>query len=176
MPDPAEQEYVEFVSPRLPALRRIAYNLCGDTHQADDLVQETIIKLYSRWPLHDVANLDGYLHTMLVRTFIDERRRGWWRVRLFGGQADDQPTLGASGAEDRAALRAVLAKVPPRQRAVLVLRFLCDLPVTEVATILGCSAGTVKSQTAHGLTAMRRMLGDDAPRLEQRLATSEGAS
>jgi RNA polymerase sigma-70 factor (sigma-E family) len=170
MPGPPEQEYIDFVSARLPALRRVAYNLCGDGHQADDLVQEAVTKLYVRWPLHGIDNLDGYVRAILVRTFIDEKRRGWWKVRLFGGLPEEAPQAAGSGAEDRTVLRAALAKVPPRQQAVLVLRFLCDLPVLEVAGILGCSAGTVKSQTAHGLTAMRRLLGDRPGDMEAGLA------
>ena len=160
VPAASDHEYTEFVSARLPAQRRIAHHLCGDAHQADDLVQETVTKLYVRWPVSGVDNLDGYVRTMLVRTFLDEKRRGWWRVRLFGAAADEPPPVNPAGVEDRTMLRAVLAKVPPRQQAVLVLRFLCDLPVVEVAAVLGCSAGTVKSQTAHGLAAMRRLLGE----------------
>ncbi len=69
------------------------------------------------------------------------------------------PTAGDDAAE-RLTVRAALSQVPPRQRAVLVLRFYCDLSVQETADTLGCSAGTVKSQTARGLTAMRRLLGE----------------
>lgn len=170
MPEPPQHEYVDFVSSRLPALRRMAYNLCGDSHQADDLVQETVTKLYARWPVRGVDNLDGYVRTMLVRTFIDEKRRGWWRVRLCGVVSDRLPAAHGHAMEEHTALRGLLAKVPPRQQAVLVLRFLCDLPVAEVAAILGCSPGTVKSQTAHGLSAMRRLLGEQADEFEDRLA------
>ncbi|MEV4643152.1 SigE family RNA polymerase sigma factor [Actinoplanes sp. NPDC049548] len=155
-----EQEYTEFIKARQPALRRLAYHLCGDSHQADDLVQETAVKLYVRWPVTDVRNLDAYVNAILVRTFLDERRRGWWRVRLFGGVLADRVHEGGSDADARTTVRAALATLPSRQQAVLVLRFLCDLPVTEVATLLNCSPGTVKSQTAHGLEAMRRRLGE----------------
>lgn len=156
---PAEKDYTEFVAARLTALRRIAHHLCGDAHRADDLVQDTITKLYVRWPLRSVDNLDGYVRTMLVRTYLDEQRRSWWKVRLFSSPPDE-PTPPDSGIENRAMLHEVLARIPDRQRAVLVLRFLCDLPVTEVAAALGCSTGTVKSQTTHGLTAMRRLLDE----------------
>lgn len=161
MADRSDTEYVAYVHGRTTALRRTAFLLCGDEHQADDLVQETITKLYARWPkISRADNLDAYVHTMLVRTFLDEKRRGWWKVRL-GTPPDRAASVApAQGVEERTMLRAALSQVPPRQQAVLVLRFLCDQPVAEVARALGCSEGTVKSQTKHGLTALRRVLGD----------------
>lgn len=124
----------------------MAYLLCGDGHQADDLVQETITKLYASWPrLTRVDNLDGYVHTMLVPTFLDERRRGWWKVRLSGA-TPDRPEPDGLAPEDRTLLRTALARVPARQQAVLVLRFLCDQPVSDVARVLGCSEGTSKDR------------------------------
>jgi RNA polymerase sigma-70 factor (sigma-E family) len=155
-----DSDYLAYVHGRIPALRRVAYLLCGDSHEADDLVQETLTKLYARWArIAAVENVDGYVHTMLVRTFLDDRRRGWWKVRLFGS-APEPPPLEPGAPEDRTMVRAALAQVPPRQQAVLVLRYLCDQPVAKVARILGCSEGTVKSQTAHGLTHLRKILGD----------------
>jgi RNA polymerase sigma-70 factor (sigma-E family) len=155
---PSDAEYVAYVQGRIPALRRLAYHLCGDAHHADDLVQETIAKLYAAWGRVSAADgLDRYTRTTLVRTFLDDRRRGWWRVRLFDA-VPERPGPPPSGAEERVLLRAALGRVPPRQQAVLVLRFLYDLPVAEVAHLLGCSEGTVKSQTAHGLATLRRLL------------------
>ncbi|MFG2058346.1 SigE family RNA polymerase sigma factor [Micromonospora sp. NPDC048930] len=146
MPDASDQEYVEYVAARLPALRRLAYALCGDADQADDLVQETATRLYLRWArIGEVEQLDAYVRTVLVRYFLDTRRRGWWRVHLFGGPPDVRSTEDR-GVEERTVLRDALAQVPPRQRAVLVLRFLHDLPVEEVARTLGCSPGTVKDR------------------------------
>jgi len=163
MDDRSDEAYLEYVHGRIPTLRRVAYLLCGDEHQADDLVQETITKLYARWPrISGVDNVDAYVHTMLVRAFLDEKRRGWWRVRLFGSPPE-RPADAGGTPEDRTVLRAALAQVPPRQQAVLVLRFLCDLPVADVAQILGCSDGTVKSQTSHGLNALRKILGERTP-------------
>ena len=165
MKDQSDADYVDYVHGRARALRRIAYGLVGDEHQADDLVQETVTKLYARWPkISQVENLDSYVHTMMVRAFLDDRRRGWWKVLLLGGAPE--PAAGPGVTEDRAMLRAALVRVPPRQQAVLVLRFLCDLPVGEVAQILGCSDGTVKSQTSHGLTALRKILGERVPARE----------
>jgi RNA polymerase sigma-70 factor (sigma-E family) len=160
MRDGWERDYTEYVTARVPSLRRLAFSLCGDEYQADDLVQEAITKLYLSWArVSGVESLDAYVRVIVVRVFLDSQRKGWWRIRLFGSAPDvrgttDQPV------EDRTVLHAALAKVPPRQRAVLVLRFLQDLPVAKVAEILGCSVGTVKSQTSHGLKALRRLLGD----------------
>src|SRR3954471_18988 len=77
----SDSEYLAYVNGRVTALRRTAYLLCGDAHEADDIVQETLTKLYVRWPRrHSVDNLDAYVNTMLVRNFVDGRRRGWWKV------------------------------------------------------------------------------------------------
>jgi RNA polymerase sigma-70 factor (sigma-E family) len=174
MSEGSDVEYLDYVHGRIPALRRVAYLLCGDEHQADDLVQETITKLYARWPrVAGVENVDAYVHTMMVRAFLDEKRRGWWKVRLFGSPPDRQAPV-AGAAEDRTLVRAALTRVAPRQQAVLVLRFLCDLPVADVAVILGCSEGTVKSQTSHGLEALRRILGEPAPRPSAATQPREG--
>ncbi|WP_144122268.1 SigE family RNA polymerase sigma factor [Catellatospora sichuanensis] len=157
-----DAEYVDFVTGQLAPLRRTAFLLCGDAHRADDLVQQAITKLYVRWHrTREIERLDRYVRTMLVREFLDERRLSWAKVRLFG-KTPDEARQPEPNTDLRLVLRAALAKVPPRQRAVLVLRFLCDLPVDEVAELLGCTAGTVKSQTSHGLAALRRHLGDEA--------------
>jgi RNA polymerase sigma-70 factor (sigma-E family) len=155
-----EHEYTEYVTARLPALRRLAYVLCGDAHRADDLVQQTITTLFVRWRrIRAVDHLDRYVRSMLVHSFIDERRLAWAKVRLFR-DTPDRAAPDDQGFEERAVLRAALAKVPARQRAAVVLRYIYDLPVAEVAEILGCSEGTVKSQTSRGLITLRKLLDE----------------
>jgi RNA polymerase sigma-70 factor (sigma-E family) len=156
----AEREYVEYVSARLPALRRAAYLLCRDPHRADDIVQATTTALYRKWHRARAADsIDGYVHRMLVRKHLDERRLLWAKVRLMPRTPDEaeQPT---SRIEDREELRAALSRLPHAQRTVLVLRFVCDLSVEEVAQILGCSPSNVKSHCARGLAAMRKTIRD----------------
>jgi RNA polymerase sigma-70 factor (sigma-E family) len=163
--DGRHQEFLAYVRGRAASLRRSAYLLCGDTHQADDLVQETLTTVYSRWrQVSKADNVDAYVQRILVRTFINERRRGWWKVRLFGTSPIDPPAPGTS-VEEREVLRAALSRLAPGQQAVLVLRYLCDLSVADVAQQLGCTEGTVKSQTSHALTALRKILGPAAPNL-----------
>ena len=153
-----DDDYVAYVSARLPALKRFAYLLCGDEHRADDLVQESVTKLYLRWRnARDADNLDRYVRAIVVRTHIDETRRPWFRVRLFG-TIPDQRAGESPDTESAAALRSALSRLPAGQRAVLVLRFLCDVPVNEVGELLGCSPGTVKSQTSHGLAKLQHVL------------------
>nr|BFE64610.1 SigE family RNA polymerase sigma factor [Dactylosporangium thailandense] len=152
-------DYIEYVTARLPALHRLAYVLSGDVHRADDLVQQTITTLYVKWSkVRRAEYLDRYVRSMLVNTFIDERRLAWARVRLFA--EPPERIAPESDQDERTAVRQALARVPRRQQAVLVLRFFYDLPVAEVAEILGVAEGTVKSQTAHGLAALRRLLGE----------------
>jgi RNA polymerase sigma-70 factor (sigma-E family) len=162
MPDGSDSEYLAYVHGRVTALRRTAYLLSGNAHDADDIVQETITKLYARWPrLHRVDNLDAYVNKMLVRVFLDNRRQGWWKVML-PGKVPDRAASAPDVAEDIPMLRAALAQLPPRQQAVLVLRYLCDQPVRDVAEILHCSEGTVKSQAVHGLKRLRKVLESQA--------------
>jgi RNA polymerase sigma-70 factor (sigma-E family) len=153
-----QQEYVEYVTARMAPLRKLGYLLCGDEHRADDLVQQTITKLYLRWQrISAMEHVDQYVRTMLVRAFLDEKRRPWARIGLMA-EPPDELVPGNERVEDGMVVRETLARVPRRQHAVLVLRFLCDQSVEEVAQILNCSEGTVKSQTSRGLAAMRRML------------------
>jgi RNA polymerase sigma-70 factor (sigma-E family) len=161
-----DADYIAYVEARLAWLRRIAYLLCHDSHSADDLVQATVTRLFAFWPrAARVDNLDGYVRTILVRVFLSEQRTPWFRhVYLPGFQVE-----GAAAAPDQDAVldvREALNTLPPRQRATLVLRFYCDLDVEQVANLLGCSTGTVKSQTSKGLAALRQRLGsswDNAP-------------
>ncbi|GAB3440032.1 SigE family RNA polymerase sigma factor [Actinophytocola sediminis] len=157
-----EQRFTEYVTARLPALRRTAYLLCGDEHRADDIVQVTITKLYTHWKRASAAdNMDAYVRAMLVRVFLSEQRLGWARrIRLTGAPRDTPSVAADTGpdVETRLVLLTALGRVPPKARAVLVLRFLLDLSVAEVAGVLGCSEGNVKSQTSAGLAALRRLL------------------
>ena len=153
-----DDEFTEYISARMMSLRRTAYLLCQDWHRADDLVQAAITKLYVHWGRARAADhIDAYAQTVLVHEFLGERRSAWARrVRL-----DGQVTPADAGTTDHDALidlRAALVAVPPRQRATLVLRFFCDLNVEQTAQVLGCSPGTVKSQTVKGLAALRRAL------------------
>jgi RNA polymerase sigma-70 factor (sigma-E family) len=153
-----DAEFAEYVGGRLPSLRRLALLLCHDWHRADDLVQASITKLYVHWHrARKAASVDAYVRTIIVREFLHERRSAWARRVMLGSLLPDQPAadLDADTAID---LRAAIAALPTRQRAVLVLRYYCDLDVEHSAEILGCSPGTVKSQTARALVSLRRQL------------------
>ncbi len=153
-----DDDFTVYVRARLAWLRRVGYLLCQDWQQADDLVQATITSLYVHWRRASaMESIDGYARTILVRAFLSERRGGWARRVTLADRLPDRPGP-APDTEGAMDLRVALAGLPPRQRATLVLRFYCDLNVEQSARILGCSAGTVKSQTAKALAALRRTL------------------
>ncbi|GAA1557599.1 SigE family RNA polymerase sigma factor [Dactylosporangium maewongense] len=170
---PHDDEFVAYYAARAGHLRNTAFLLCGDWHLAEDLTQTVFTKLYRAWgriDRHDV--LDQYARRVLLRAFLDERRRPWRRER----PTPDDEVLDASvpdqrGVEDRQVLKRALLRIPKGRRAVLVLRFWADLSVEQVADVLGCSTGTVKSQTARGLDNLREVLGDT---LEDLRPTSPG--
>ncbi|MFC4005506.1 SigE family RNA polymerase sigma factor [Prauserella oleivorans] len=159
-----EQEFAEYFAAKRDSVRRTAYMLCGDWHRADDLAQTTFVSLHRRWrKIRDRRAVDAYVRTTLVRAAIDESRRPWRRERQ-SDQLPEPEELSAPLA-DRVATRedllAGLRRVPPRQRAVLVLRYFEGLDVSGVAEVLGCSVGNVKSQTARGLANLRDVLGEE---------------
>jgi RNA polymerase sigma-70 factor (sigma-E family) len=155
-----DRAFTEYYAARGASMRSVAYLLCGDWHLAEDLVQIAFTKLYLAWQRvsrHDV--LDGYVRQILVRSFLDNTRRPWRRERPTDMGSDVYEIAApASAAEDRLILLRALAKVPPRQRAVLVLRYWEDMSVEQTAAVLGCSPGTVKSSSARGLDLLREQL------------------
>ena len=153
-----EDDYRDYVVTRLDRLRRTAYLLCRDWHTADDLVSIALSKLYRHWGrAREAVSLDAYVRGILLHAWLDERRRPWRREDAVPYPPDrPAPEERAYAAvTDRAGLSALLATLPRRQRAVVILRFYCDLSIAETAELLGCSEGTVKSQAARGLEMLR---------------------
>ncbi|XVV01931.1 SigE family RNA polymerase sigma factor [Actinosynnema sp. CA-248983] len=151
--------FAEYFAARSEAMRGTAYLLCGDWHRAEDLVSATFTKLYVAWNrINRHEALDAYTRQTLVRTFVSDLRRGWFRKERVSDTTPETASVGRGSVEDRVVLLAALAKVPPRQRAVLVLRYWEDLSVEETARALRCSEGTVKSQAARGLQTLRGLI------------------
>ncbi|MEY9859014.1 RNA polymerase sigma-70 factor (sigma-E family) [Catenulispora sp. GAS73] len=160
MRDSAEAEYKRYVTARSHALWHTAFLMCGDAHQAEDVVQTALLKLYVAWHRVERAkNRDAYVRRVLVRCVIDEKRRGWRREHVMAAVPESGAGEGPDIGERDAALQA-LALLAPRQRATLVLRFWEDLSIEQTAELLGCSPGTVRSQTARGLATLRAILLD----------------
>jgi RNA polymerase sigma-70 factor (sigma-E family) len=150
--------FTEYFAARSGAMRGTAFLLCGDWHRAEDLVQVAFTKLYLHWNrVMRHESLDPYVRQMLVRTYIDDGRKARWRREQPQAAVHD-PIARPDAAEDRVMLVRALAGVPPRQRAVLVLRYWEDLTVEETAAALRCSPGTVKSQASRGLATLRTLI------------------
>jgi RNA polymerase sigma-70 factor (sigma-E family) len=161
-----EAGYREYVIHRLDGFRRTAFLLCGDWHQADDLVSIALVKLLRHWRRVSVMEQpDAYVRRVLLRTWLDERRRPWRRERPTE-VVPDRPDPARADREAHTDVMAHLAELPPRRRAVLVLRYFCDLSVEQTAAALGITEGTVKSQAARALDTLRARLVD-VPAMEE---------
>jgi RNA polymerase sigma-70 factor (sigma-E family) len=151
-----EDTYREYVTSRMEVMRRTAYLLCRDWHTADDIVSITITKLYRHWSrIGATHSLDAYVRKALLRTWLDEKRRPWHRREQVTEELPELPSVAEFAVVSRAQLLDMLDGLPPKRRAAVVLRLYLDLSVEETAEILGCSVGTVKSQTARGLDTLR---------------------
>jgi RNA polymerase sigma-70 factor (sigma-E family) len=166
-----QREFERFVAEWTDPLVRTAYLMARDLAEAEDLVQETLLRVARRWPrVRAMDHPAAYARRILVNLAIDGAER---RARRTGelSVAGSQRTADLADSRAERDLRAVdvqeellraLAGLPPRQRAVIVLRYWEDLPETEVAAILGCSAGTVKSTASRGLARLRNAVNADA--------------
>ena len=153
-----ETDFNEYVAERRVQLRRVAYLLCGDVHRAEDLVQTALMKLYVAWPrVQRAGNVDAYVRRVLVNSSVDESRRPW-RREAPGLEGIDRPASETTATEDRSAIMDALAMLPAGQRRVVVLRHFAGLSVEETAVDLGCSTGTVKSQSSRALARLNELL------------------
>jgi RNA polymerase sigma-70 factor (sigma-E family) len=155
-----DDEFVAFVRRRGDHHLRTAVLLTGNWHTAEDLMQTCLVKLYRAWPRLDIADdPDAYLRRVLVNT-----HRSWWRTRwrreVPVATFPDHATAGVGEEQYEVAetVRRALAILPVRQRTALVLRFFEDLPAAEVAQLMGCSVGSIKTHVHRGLRSMRRLL------------------
>ena len=162
-----EERFADYVRERGDHHLRVAVLLTGDWHAAEDLVQASLVKLYRAWPRLDTdADPDAYLRRIMVNT-----HRSWWRARWRREAPAAVLPESASGDDmaDRQALgalvRQALARLPRQQRAVLALRYAEDRSAAEVAELLGCSPGTVKTHAHRGLRALRELLGGEFDQL-----------
>ncbi len=151
-----DDEFLRFAAGYGGQMRRTAYLLCGDWDRAADVTQEALIRMYVAWPRLDTgAGLRAYARRAVVSATVDAARKRTNREQpraYLPEVAVEDPTEDVA---ERLLLKQTLAELPPRQRACVVLRFYEDLCVEDVAAALGCRAGTVKSQTARGLAALR---------------------
>jgi RNA polymerase sigma-70 factor (ECF subfamily) len=162
-----DAEFSAFVRARWPTFARTAYLLCaGDLGRAEDLVQTALARTMLAWPrLHDRGDLDGYVYRVMVRT-----QASWWQRRWHGERPTDvlpeplhAPDL-TRIVDDADQLGRALAQLPRQQRAAVVLRFYEDRSEREVADLLGCSPGSVKTHTSRGLARLRQILDVDTER------------
>jgi len=160
--DDERRQFGEYFAARRDTVRRTAYMLCGEWHWAEDLTQVAFTRLAAGWHrVRDREALDAFVQTCLARAYFSDLRRVWRRrERTVAVPPDALVTEdGADNVTRRLVFAAALRKLPPRQRAVLVYRFYEGLDVAATAEALGCSPGTVKSQTARGLDKLRGILG-----------------
>lgn len=153
-----DEEFEQFVRRRRGHLVNTATALtAGDAFLAEDLVQGALVRLYLAWRKARPGNVEAYARRVLVNAFIDHRRRPFVRRERVSESLPDVPVPRVS-ATDEPHLLAALAALPPRMRAAVVLRHVEDLSVEDAAAALGCSTGTIKSQTARGIAKLRDAL------------------
>ena len=160
----------------MPPLRRFARSLTRDPHRADDLVQGALERMYVAWPrTHAVSDPGAYLRTVVVRVAVSESRRPWRRE--YSTDAVPEQAYESGSSVNQLDLTRALATLTVKQRALVVLRYVEDRSVAEVAEVMRIAEGTVKRQCADAVAKLRRVLGndflDDPP--EHRSSTRTGA-
>ncbi|MEV0200868.1 SigE family RNA polymerase sigma factor [Nonomuraea sp. NPDC050691] len=155
----------EFMAAHQQSLMRTAYLLTGDAHLAEDLLQSVLIKVLRRWSeLAHVASPQAYARKALVNQYISWRRRLVRTAELPSAEPPERAHSSEESTIIRLAMRQALARLPPRQRAVIVLRYYEDLTEHDTAKLLNCSIGTVKSQAHDALARLRALAPELAPK------------
>ena len=156
-----DEEFREFMQNRASLLHQSAYLLCGDWHLAHDLVQDTLVKAYQHWPrVRQADRPDAYVRRIL----LNEARSRWRRrertmpVSRFSEGCEPVAPDATDEIARRAGLLQALLVLPVRQRATVILRYLEGMSERETAAVLGCSEGTVKSQSARALGTLRSFI------------------
>jgi len=177
-----EAEFASFMARSAPALARTAWLLCGDTHQAEELVQHALMKTYLAWPKARQGEPLAYARRVLANVRIDGWRRGRREVLMASDTLPDR-SGGQSPADqhaERDRLTRALLLLPTKQRRIVVLRHLEGLTEREVADAVGVSVGTVKSTASRGLARLREVLqaedADAAPTTGTTTSTTSGRS
>jgi len=149
----------DYVRGQWPSLVRYATLLCGDAVEAEELVQSALVRVALRWPfVRDKDNPDGYVKRAIVHGQINRWRRVTQRETVVPALPDVAVADVSSVFAEHDAIRRALLTLPPRQRAVIVSRYLDDRTEQETAAMLGCSVGTVKSQTFKALAKLRETI------------------
>jgi RNA polymerase sigma-70 factor (sigma-E family) len=155
------ETFDEYLRRRQPYLLRVAFLLTGDAYGAQDLVQSALMRVLPHWDrIGRMENVDAYACRVLVRVHASWRRRRWWGEIPHVADPDRDPAKidDENDRVDKVVLLNALAKLPARQRAVIVLRFYLDFSEQRTADALGCRVGTVKSQTSKALATLRRIV------------------
>jgi RNA polymerase sigma-70 factor (sigma-E family) len=155
---PQEERFRAWAAPRIGRLHRAAYLLCGDWHEAEELVQDALARAFAHWGRVEASNnADAYVRKILV----NEAKQRWRRNRKPPAARQQDAIIVPDGAHERAVraeLMEALRRLPTRQRAAVVLRYFEQLSEAKTAEALGCSLGTVKSTTHRAVAALRLIL------------------
>ncbi|PZS26453.1 MAG: SigE family RNA polymerase sigma factor [Pseudonocardiales bacterium] len=160
-----EREFVPFVRANTATLLRTAYLLTGNASTAEELVQDTLVRLYPKWHLVVAADVPvAYVRRSVANAFVNHRRRPASRELVLDVLPERQDLRDASAElADRDEVWGLLHTLPERQRAALVMRYFHDLPDEEIADALGCRIGTVRSSISRGLASLRERSANPAP-------------
>ena len=161
-----DERLSDYVRGQWPTLVRYGTLLAGNQNEGEELVQSALVRVALRWPfVRDKDDPDGYVRRAILRTYLNS----WRRIRARETPVSDIPEVESDDTTapsvDTVVVRAAVARLAPRQRAVVVLRYLDDLSERETAELLGCSVGTVKSQLSKALTHLREELRLDDDRV-----------
>ncbi len=156
---PEAPTFEEYAASAWPSLYRYAYLLTGNHADAEDVAQQTLMKAYRSWSRVEKSDSPAaYLRRTLTNTYLSHRRPKARQLELLTDAPPETGDVTGTGPEDRLAMWPCVKSLPPRQRAVIVLRYYEDLSEQEIADVLDCSRGNVKSTAHHALKSLRTAL------------------